>query len=110
MQEDASHQMVYEVTRSELAAGSVQRSTIDHCYTDVPEKLTGPFVEAVGNSDHLGVQITKYFRTPAFQPQVTKRRVYKYFAVEGFLTDIFHSNINNSVTTHNNIESASEAF
>ena len=108
--EEASQQMVKEVTRSELVAGNVQSSTIDHCYSDVPEKITGPFVEAVGDSDHLGIRVIKYCKNPVSKPQVIKRRIYKQFCVESFLTDIFHSNINISITSHHNIESASEAF
>ena len=108
--EEASEQLVTETTRTELVAGTVQRSIIDHCYTDVKEKITGPFVEAVGDSDHLGVRIIKYCRNPVSQPQAIKKRVYKNFCVEGFLTDIFHSNINTSVTSHESIEGASEAF
>ena len=96
--------MVNEVTRSELVAGVVQRSTIDHCYSDVP------FVESEGDSDHMGVRILKYGKNPVSKPEVIRMRVYKNFSVENFLTDILHSNINNSSTSHLNIEGASEAF
>ena len=58
----------------------------------------------------MGVRIIKYCRYPISRPQVTKRRVYKNFVIEDFLTDIFHSNINNSVTSHETIEGAAEAF
>ena len=108
--EETNEQLVQAITRSELVAGSVQTSSIDHCYTDVREKISGPFVEAVGNSDHLGVRILKYSKTPPSRPQVIKRRVYKNFNVESFLTDILNSNINESVTTHENLETAAEAF
>ena len=108
--ETSSFQQVREYTRSELSCNGLVRSCIDHCYTDVKEKITGPFVEAVGDSDHLGVRIIKYCRNPVSQPQAIKKRVYKNFCVEGFLSDIFHSNINTSVTSHESIEGASEAF
>ena len=107
---EASQQLVKEMTRSELVAGVVQSSSIDHCYSNVSEKISGPFIEAVGESDHLGVRILKYSKNPVSKPQVVRRRVYKNFSVENFLTDIFNSNINNSVLTHSNIESASESF
>ena len=80
------------------------------CYSDVSQKISGPYVEAVGDSDHLGVRILKFSKSPPSRPQVIKRRIYKNFSTENFLTDIFHSNINISVTSHNNIETASEAF
>ena len=110
MLEQSSQQLVNSITRIESAGQMVQRSCIDHCYTDVREKVTGPFVEAVGDSDHFGIRILKYCRTPIIQPQAIKRRSYKNFSVEAFLTDIYHSNINEGVTTHESIESAAEAF
>ena len=108
--EEASQQLVTGITRSEISGGVVQTSCIDHCYSDVREKIKGPYVEAVGDSDHLAVRVLKYCRTPVLRPQALKKRCYKNFSVEGFLTDIYHSNINASVATHENIEGASEAF
>ena len=97
--EETSEQLVKDITRSELVAGNIQTSCIDHCYKDVREKIAGPFVESVGDSDHLGVRILKYIKNPPSRPQVIKRRVYKNFSTENFLIDIFHSSINNSVTS-----------
>ena len=108
--EESSQQLVTEMTRVELVGGTVQRSCIDHCYSDVLDKIKGPFVESVGDSDHLGVRILKYSKSPASRPQVIRRRVYKNFKAEAFLTDIYFSNINTSVLTHQNLKSASEAF
>ena len=108
--EEASQQLVTAVTRSELVAGVVQTSCIDHCYSDVKEKITGPYVEALGDSDHLAVRVIKYCRTPVLRPQAMKKRSYKNFSVEGFLKEILYSNINTSVTTHHTIYGAAEAF
>ena len=108
--EESCQQLVTEVTRSELVAGVVQRSIIDHCYSDVSDKITGPYIEAVGDSDHLGVRITKFCKFPTTKPQVIKRRVYKNFSVEDFLKEILHSNINAHVTSHKTIDGAAEAF
>ena len=110
MLEQSSQQLVTCTTRIELVGQTVQKSCIDHCYTDVREKITGPFVEAVGDSDHLGIRVLKYCRTPIDQPQAIRKRCYKNFSVEAFLTDIFYSNINNSVCSHETIEGAEEAF
>ena len=108
--EQSSKQLVTSITRVELSGLSVQRSCIDHCYTDVREKVLGPYVEPVGDSDHLGVRVLKYSKTPIVKPQATRRRCYKNFSIEAFLSDIFHSNINASVTSHQTIEGAAEAF
>ena len=92
--EETCEQLVTDLTRSEIANGVVQSSCIDHCYSDSGQKISGPFVEAVGNSDHLGVRIIKYSKNPPTKPQVIRKRVYKNFSTEAFLTDILHSNIN----------------
>ena len=110
MLEESCEQMVRGTTRMEVVAGTVHTSTIDHCYTDSKEKVTGPFVEAVGDSDHLGVRILKLSKNEVSKPQIIKRRVYKNFSVGSFLTDIQHSNINNHVTSHDTIDGAAEAI
>ena len=51
----ASTQLVKAFTRSEVGqGGQLSRSCIDHCYTNVPEKVSAPEVIAVGSFDHLG--------------------------------------------------------
>ena len=108
--QQASQQIVKEPTRLELVRGNLLKSCIDHCYTDVREKINGPFVDAVGDSDHLSVRILKYCRTPVIRPQAIKIRVYKNFSVGGFLTDIYNSNINAKVCSHLEIDKAAETF
>ena len=110
MLEESCEQMVRGTTRMEVVAGTVHTSTIDHCYTDSSEKVTGPFVEAVGDSDHLGVRILKLSKNEVSKPQIIKRRVCKNFSVGSFLNDIQHSNINNHVTSHDTIDGAAEAL
>ena len=39
--EEASQQFVSSIIRSELSGGVVHNSCIDHCYSDVREKITG---------------------------------------------------------------------
>ena len=58
--EETSYQLVAGNTRSELVGGVAQISCIDHCYSNVREKITGLYIESIGNSDHLGVRILKY--------------------------------------------------
>ena len=108
--EVTSQQLVTSTTRAELVGGVAQNSCIDHCYSNVREKITGLFVEAVGDSDHLAVRALKYCRTPVVKPQTIRRRCYKKFSVADFLKDIFYSNINISVKTHETVEGAAEAF
>ena len=73
--DESCSQLVKNYTRSEIVqGGALSRSSIDHCYTNVPEKLSTPEVTAVGNSDHLGIAVTKYTRAELLNPRtVTKR-------------------------------------
>ena len=108
--EQASLQLVTSSTRIELLNGRVQKSMIDHCYTDSIEKVSGPFIETVGDSDHMGVRIVKHAKTPVTRPRTVQKRCYKNFCVEAFLLDIYHSGINEHVTLHRTIEEASIVF
>ena len=78
--ETTSQQLVTGNTRAELVGGLLQNSCIDHCYSDVREKITGPF----------GARVLKYCRTPVVRPQTIRRRVYKNFSTVNFLKDIFY--------------------
>ena len=100
-----SSQQVKGYTRSEITQGGVlSQSCIDHCYTNVPEKLSAPEVVAVGDSDHLGIVITKYSRAEPIKPKTVIKRSYKHFKVEEFLTDILNSNIDFDVTSCTDVE------
>ena len=109
--ETESSQLVKQFTRSEFVRGGIlSRSIIDHCYCNAVGKVSSPEVVAVGNSDHLGVVITKYTKAPKIKPKVIMKRSYKNFLVEEFLKDINSSNLNEDVTAINNIEEAALKF
>ena len=109
--ETDSSQLVKNFTRSELVQGGlVSRSCIDHVYSNSPGKVSTPEVVSVGNSDHLGVVVTKFTRAPIIKPKVVLKRSYKDFKAEEFLKDIIDSDINNSVTNKNYIEEAAAEF
>ena len=107
----ASTQVIKQYTRSEIIqGGEVSRSCIDHCYTNVAEKLSKPEVIAVGESDHLGIVVTKYARVPVLKPRTITKRSYKNFSIEAFLTEVLNSSINKDVTSCNTIDEAAEVF
>ena len=109
--ETASTQLVKEFTRSEVVkGGEISRSCIDHCYTNVPEKVSKPELIAVGSSDHLGVVVTKFTRAPMIKPKIVEKRSYKFFNVENFLIDILNSNLNEEVTACDDLEEAASTF
>ena len=95
-----SSQVVNQYTRSEIVrGGQVSQSCIDHCYTNSERKLSDPEVLSIGDSDHLGVIVTKYSREQLDRPKTVKKRSYKNVNVENFLEDVLNSDINKNVTT-----------
>ena len=111
MLESSCTQLVDENTRSEVIQGeTVTQSCIDHCYTNVPEKVSKPEVLAVGNSDHLGIVVTKYAKVERSKPQTVKKRSYRDFIVEDFLTEVYTSKINEAVTASKELDDAAEVF
>ena len=104
-------QLIKSFTRSEIVqGGALSRSCIDHCYTNVPEKMSNPEVVAVGDSDHLGIVITKFSRAEPIKPRTVTKRSYKNFNTEAFLTDVLNSNIDSDVTAYGNVEQAAQVF
>ena len=67
-------------------------------------------VIGVGNSDHLGIVVRKFSKFPVSKPQSVRKRNYKDFNKEKFLTDINTSDLNSIVTGAEMIESAADAF
>ena len=109
--ETSSYQLVKEPTRLGNTTGEgVSATCIDHCYTNVPEKIKSIQVVGAGNSDHLGVVIKKFTKFPVSKPQSVKKRNYKEFDIGNFLTDIYNSDINTIVTGASTIDTAAEAF
>ena len=81
--------MIKEPTRvSRSAGGGISATCIDHCYTNVPEKIKSFQVIRTGNSDHLGIVIKNLTKFPVSKPQSVKKRNYKEFNIEYFLLDI----------------------
>ena len=108
--EQSSFQQIKCFTRSEISSNGISRSCIDHCYTDVPEKLSQVKVESIGDSDHLGIVVTKLSRYIMPKPQTIRKRCYKNFDVESFLYEIYFSDINESVVREYDLEIAARIF
>ena len=104
--ETLSFQMVTQKTRHDLASSSC----LDHCYSNVPEKIVSTKAMAVGNSDHLGIVVRKLSKFPASRPQTIRKRSYKNFNAEAFLSEILASNINQEVVNKETLEEAAETF
>ena len=79
----SSFQIINEETRIENSKDA--SSCIDHCYTNVPEKILEAELVGVGGSDHLGLVIKKLAIFPVSRPQKVRRRCYKNFDITSFL-------------------------
>ena len=109
--ETSSCQIVNGFTRSEVGqGGEIFRSCIDHCYTNVPAKVSVPELIAVGSSDHLGVFIKKFTKAARIKPKIIQKRSYKFFNIENFLNDVLSSNLNGMITACDDLEEAASMF
>ena len=104
-------QIVEGITRTEVGpGGTLLQSCIDHCYTNVPEKVSKPEIITVGNSDHFGIVVKKFTRAAQIKPKIIQKRSYKSFIMENFLTDIYESQLNEKITACEDLEEAAKIF
>ena len=109
--ETSSFQLVRENTRSGSGTGGeVSLACLDHCYSDVPEKISDVKTVAAGNSDHLAVIIKKSVRFPVSKPQTVRKRNYKNFDIKAFLCDVNNSDMNVNVPQAENLDEAADIF
>ena len=88
MLEESVVQLVEDYTRSENVNNVIQKSCIDHIYTNIPQKCNKPSVEALGNSDHMLIEVLKYTKELRTKPNTIKKRSYKNFCEQDFLADV----------------------
>ena len=100
----------YHKNRSRPGGGTLLQSCIDHCYTNVPEKVSKPEIITVGNSDHFGIVVKKFTRAAQIKPKIIQKRSYKSFIMENFLTDIYESQLNEKITACEDLEEAAKIF
>ena len=107
--EDSLTQMVNDFTRTELKGDRLEQSCIDHIYTNCLNKCNEASVLAAGNSDHLGVIVTKYSKEIKQRPRTTKKRSYKDFNSKDFIREIKYTKFDEILDT-NDPNTAAEAF
>ena len=103
-------QLVSEFTRTELVGGVVQKSCIDHLYTNHESKISSLKVLPIGDSDHFRILAVKTSKHLLQKETIIKKRIYKNFDTRAFLQDIYEANINTKVLEENTIEKASQKF
>ena len=102
--------LVTKFTRSERVRGGISQSCLDHIYTNTPGKCDTPVVGSAGDSDHLSILITKFSKELKIKPQTIKKRSYKHFKLEEFLSDVHERNINDEITAIDDIDEAALKF
>ena len=88
MLSESCHQLINDYTRIRSVGGVIQRSCLDHITTNCVSKMSSPEVTGLSKSDHLGISIVKSSKEIRTSPKTTKKRVYKNFCKEKFLTEI----------------------
>ena len=88
MHEENCSQLIDNFTRIRSVNGLLQRSCLDHATVNCVGKMSQPEVIGVGQSDHLGILITKSSKEVRNYARTTRKRIYKNFNKETFLNDI----------------------
>ena len=83
-------QLVSQPTRTmhNSVTGTTEMSCIDHVYCNTRHKCSTPSVKASGASDHDIVSYIRYSKAPPEPSRTIRRRSYKNFIKEDFLTDL----------------------
>ena len=88
MLEEDCNQIIDDYTRIREVNGVVQRSCLDHVTVNCINKIINCTIIGVGQSDHLGILVTKMSREMRMTPRTTKKRIYKNFVAANFVEDI----------------------
>ena len=104
-------QLVKEPTRSmyNSVSNSTEISCIDHIYCNVKHRCSLPTVIVSGASDHDIVSYVRYSKAPPSPARTIRRRSYKEFIEEDFLTDVSAVDWT-EVYTATDVDTATEIF
>ena len=111
--EETCHQIVNGVTRIRSVGGEIQRSCLDHITVNCVNKMSVAEIIGVGESDHLGVLVSKKTRDLRSSPKTIKKRIYKKFDRNNFIQDIIDAKESGQFAQIHNaddIDEATEAF
>ena len=100
-------QIVNMVTTFQVTEGTVKSSIIDHVYTNCQDKLRDVELVAVGDSDHLGLVVTKLTNIPKEHQQTFRARKHKPVALKH---DLLLNNLNDTIDNFKELYEAGEAF
>ena len=77
-------QLVKAYTRSRVVGGRLQRSIIDHVYTNMPENITDLKLTNPASSDHAIIYFTRKTSYEGHINQAQERRCFKYYIEDLF--------------------------
>ena len=105
------NQLVTEPTRSmyNSVTQTTEISCIDHVYCNAKFKCSTPTVIVSGASDHDIVSYTRYSKAPPCPARTIRRRSYKDFIEEDFITDLAVVDWS-EVYASNDVDTATELF
>ena len=83
-------QLVSFPTRFQLnsVSGVTEQSCIDHIYSNYSFRCSNPIIWSFGASDHDIIGFTRFSKEPSIQTKTVRKRSYKKFNTEKFLTEI----------------------
>lgn len=83
-------QLVHGVTRAQYnsVTNKTSVSCLDHIYTNVKFKCSAPKIASFGDSDHELIGFTRLSKMPQEVTRTIRKRSYKFFDEEQFLSDI----------------------
>ena len=111
--EETCHQIVNGVTRIRASGDEIQRSCLDHITVNCVNKMSAAEIIGVGESDHLGILVTKKTREIRSSPRTTVKRIYKNFNRDDFLQDIIDAKVSGhfgQIHAADDIDDATEVF
>ena len=88
---------------------STDISCLDHVYCNKKYKCSTPIVTSFGASDHDLISYTRYSKEPPAPARTIRKRSYKTFIPEDFLTDLSHVNWSD-IYTCDDLELAVDIF
>ena len=91
-------QLVTDNTRYQIVGSVIQKSGLDHIYTNCPQKFCDPEIISVGDSDHKCVIARKYTTLPATHPRTYRIRQYTDIGIANYLKSILDNNVSRLVT------------
>ena len=87
-------QLVKEVTKKQFNSvdGTTSQTCIDHVYTNKKLRCSDPKIVSFGASDHDLVSYLRYSKEPSNQATTIRKRSYKTFDTDKYLSDLKNLN------------------